>query len=449
MNNVAKRETVIDEQRKRVIVASKEKFICTPPQKLVIESLKTINLLKQHYKKHPIPGIYEQYQKIQQILDIEQELKNEFTIRDVSYFFRLYYLPKSILEITESELKELLKEYFYGKSRTYYYYFRMDLEYEVANDSRIGTGLIMPFLSLPQKVRKRLEDGYPHDQNRGDFANQILEQYKELRSSDHYMKIKIISKGQDNSIQKAINSFYSNKSIFQFFTLSHFREESQTSSVFISTDENDDMMVQSFGQANEMQPYNKTFMIDFIPKINRMLDKKESDRCDIEKKILLAINVAGANDSNPDVNIRFLFCIIAMEVLLIENPDRGITHRLVERITFLLADDEDWLTYYNTMTLQKSKHNIQILQKHIKEHLKDSRIQLSSTIYELYSKRSSIAHNSRSNITENDYSLAKLLLLKLVIKMLGLFDQGIKCIDNGQYPKNESLKYVIDQLKFG
>ena len=436
-------------KRRRVIVTSKEKFICTPPQKLVIESLKTINLLRQHHKKYSIPGLYEQYQKIQQILDKDQELKNEFTIKDVSHFFHGYYLPKSTFEINESELKELLKRYFYGKPRTHYYYFRMDLEYEVANGSRIGTGLIIPFLSLPQKVRKRLEAGYPYDQNRGDFANQTLEQYRELRRTDHYMRIKIISKGQDNSIQKAINSFYFNKSIFQFFTLSHFREESQTSSVYISTDENDDMMVQSFGQANEMQPYNKAFMINFITKINQILDKKESDRCDIEKKILLAINVAGTNDSNPDVNIRFLFCIIAMEVLLIENPDRGITHRLVERIAFLLADDENWLTYYNAMILQKSKHNIQITQKYIRQHLKDSRIKLSSTMYELYAKRSSIAHNSKSNITENDYSLAKLLLLKLVIKMLELLDQGIKCIDNGQCPENESLKYVINQLKFG
>ena len=71
-------------------------------------------------------------------------------------------------------------------------------------------------------------------------------------------------------------------------------------------------------------------------------------------------------------------------------------------------------------------------------------------MYKLYTKRSNIAHNSELNITEQDYNLAKLLLLKLVMKMLILLNQGIECIDNTQnYSENKSLKYVINQLKFG
>ena len=420
-------------------------------EKLVKESIKTKNLIKRHHKKYSIPGFYEQCQNIQQILNKDLKLKNEFTIKDISHFFTGYHiLSKSIFKMNENELKKSLKEYFYCESKTQYYYFRLDLEYRVARNSRIGNGLILPFLSLPQNVKKRLEDNYSHENNRDHFANQTPENYKKLRTDDHYMKIKIKSKGMDNSIQKAIDSFHFNKSIFEFFTLSYFTEESETAAVYISTDKNDQIRVQTFGGVNEKRTYKKEFMVEFIAKINKILDKEESTRNDIEKKILLVINIVGTHDSNPNVNVRFLFCIFSMDMLLIDDPNRGITHRLVERITFLLADDEDWLNYYRIIILQKSRSNKKITKKYVTQHLKNSRIQLSSTMYKLYKKRSNIAHNDESNITEQDYNLAKLLLLKLVIKMLKLLDQGIEGIDNTQkYVENKSLKHIINQLKFG
>ena len=420
-------------------------------QKLVKESIKTRNLIKRHRKKYAIPGLYEQCQKIRQILNKDSKLKNEFTIKDISDFFISYHMfSKSIFKMNENELAESLKGYFYRESELRYYYFRMDLDYRVVSNSRIGNGRIVHFSSLPQKVKQKLEAGYSHEQNRDYFANQTPENYKELRADDHYMKIEIKSKGRDNSIQKAIDSFYFNKSIFEFFTLSYFNEESGTSAVYISTNKNNDICTQTFGQANENRTYRKTFVTEFITKINQILDKEECTRNDIEKKILLAINIAGTHDSNPNVNVRFLFCIFAMDMLLIEDPNRGITHRLVERITFLLADDEDWLNYYNINILEKLKNRRKITKKYITRHLKNSRIELSSTMYKLYTKRSNIAHNSELNITEQDYNLAKLLLLKLVMKMLILLNQGIECIDNTQnYSENKSLKYVINQLKFG
>ena len=121
-------------------------------QKLVKESIKTRNLIKRHPKKYSIPGFYEQCQKIRQILNKDPKLKNEFTIKDISYFFIHYHmLSKSIFKMNENELAESLKEYFYCESKLRYYYFRMDLDYRVVSNSRIGNGRIVPFSSLPQK----------------------------------------------------------------------------------------------------------------------------------------------------------------------------------------------------------------------------------------------------------------------------------------------------------
>lgn len=419
-------------------------------KKLVKESIKTRNLIKRHRKKSPIPGLYEQCQNIQKILNENEKVEDEFTIKDISHFFTGYHmLSKSIFKLDEKELEKSLKEYFYCASKIRYYYFRVDLEYRFASNSRIGNGLIVPFSSLPQNVKKRLEDNYPHENNRDYFANQTPENYKKLRSEDHYMKIKIESKGIDNSTQKAIRSFYFNKSIFEFFTLSYFSEEYETSVVYISTDEKNNIEIESFGGVNEKRAHTKEFLVKFIAKINQILDKEESNRNDIEDKILLAVNIVGTNDSNPNVNVRFLFCIVAMEILLIENPNRGITHRLIERMAFLLADDEDWLRYYKVKILQKSINNKKITKKYITRHLKNSRMELSSTMFQLYKKRSNIAHKTESHITEQDYDLAKILLLKLVIKMLGLLDQGIECVDKKQnYQENKSLGYLVSQLKF-
>ncbi len=419
--------------------------------KLVTESIKTSNLIKRHHKKYQIPGLYEQCKNIQKILDEDDELKNQFTIKDISHFFTGFHMfSKSIFKMNEEELEKSLKEYFYSKSKIRYYYFRVDMEYRVARNFRIGNGMILHFSSLPKKVKERLEDGYSHEYNRDYFANQTPENYKKLRSDDdHYMKIKIISKGSDNATQKAINSFNFNKSIFEFFTLTNFSEESDTSAVYISIDENDDLGIQTFGSVDERRIHQKQFLVKFIAKINQILDKDKSKRNDIEDKILLAVNIVGTHDSNSNVNVRFLFCLVAMEILLVGNPDRGITHRLIERMAFLLGDDEDWLNYYRVAILEKTKSNRKITKNYIDRHLKNSRMKLASTISKAYTKRSNIAHDAESNISEQDYYLVKLLLVKLVIKMFELLDQGIKCIDKNQkYPENKSLWHLINQLKF-
>jgi len=417
-------------------------------KKLVKESLNTRNLIRRHHKKYQIPRLYEQCQNIQKILDGDEDIKDEFTIKDISHFFTGYHmLSKSIFKMNEKELEKSLKEYFYCNPKTQYYYFRVDFSYKFVKNSRIGNGKILYFLDLPKKVKERLEDGYSSENNRDYFANQTPENYKNLRSDDYYMKIKIISRGLDNSQQKAIKSFHFNQAIFEFFTLSYFYEESETSTVYISTDVKNNVGIQSFGSPNEKSTHSKEFLVKFIEKINKILEKKELDRNDIENKILLVVNMVGTNDVTPNVIVRFLFCIFAIETLLINNRDRGITHRLIERIAFLLGDDENWLNYYSTKILQKPRSN-KTTKKYVARHLKNSRMELARKMYELYGKRSNISHETNSSITEQDYDLVKLLLLKLVIKMFELLEQGIQYIDNKKYPE-KSIGYFINEQKYG
>ena len=87
--------------------------------------------------------------------------------------------------------------------------------------------------------------------------------------------------------------------------------------------------------------------------------------------------------------------------------------------------------------------------KNKKTTQKDSKIALSSFIGDAYDKRSNIAHDAKSDISEQYYYFIKLLLVDLVNKMLQLLDQGIKCIEkNSKYPENQSLWYFINQLKY-
>lgn len=416
-------------------------------KKIVVASIKTRNIVKRHNKEHQIAGFYEHCKNIQKIINEDRELKGEFTIKDIGHFFTGYHiLSKSIFKMNKTEFEKSIKEYFYVSPKTTNYYFRVDSSYQVINNQKVGNGKILKFSSMPKKIKERIESNYQFENNMGHFANQSPDKYKELRSNDYYMKIEIKSRGQDSSTQKALNYFQENTSIFEFFTLTNFRDELETSAVYITTDEKNNPIGHYFGGVTEKTFHSKSFLVEYIQKINQILEKEEKHRNVIEKNILLAIKVVGLNDSNPNVNVRLFFCMVAIEFLLIGNNERGIVHRLIERMAFLLGGDEDWIHHYKTI-IKKSKDSRKITKKYISRHLKDSRIELANTTWDLYNKRSNIAHLT-SNITENDYYLSKLLLLKTTIQLFRLLGNGIKHIDNNNYPETESLKYFINQLKY-
>jgi len=409
-------------------------------------SIKTRNVVKRHNKKPQIPGFYEQLKNIQKIINEDREIKGEFTITDIGHFFTGYFLFKSIFKMNKTEFEKSIKEYFYVSPKITNYYFRVDSSYQVISNQKIGNGKILKFSSMSKKIKERIESNYQFENNMGHFANQSPDKYKEFRSNDYYMKIEIKSRGQDSSTQKALNSFHENTSIFEFFTLTNFREELETSAVYITTDEKNNPTGHYFGGITEKTFHSKSFLSRYIQKINQILEKEEKHRNIIEKNILLAVKVVGLNDLNPNVNVRLFFCIVAIEFLLIGNNEPGIAHRLIERIAFLLGGDEDWIHHYKTI-IKKSKDNKKITKNYISRHLKDSRIELAKVTRDLYKKRSNIAHLT-SNITENDYYLSKLLLLKTTIQLFRLLENGITHIDNNNYPETESLKYFINQLKY-
>ena len=409
---------------------------------LIEESTKICNQIKRSGKQYQNTELYEQCKNIQNTLNKYNELKDQFTIKNISRFFTDFNLfSKSVCKMNEEELAKSLNDYFSCKPRTRYYYFRVDTGYRSQENHRIGNGIIMSFSTLPKKVREEIEKGYSLEKNSEYFAGQTQKDYNKLRNNDYYMKIEIKFRGEDKAGLQAINSFKFNKCIFNFFTLTTFKEASETSSVYIGTDEDDNYEIHSYGNTGENDPVFQLLPSEHnINTINQILDKEKSKRNEIENKILLAVETVGTN-SNSNVNVRFLFCMVAMEILVVGNLRSGMKHIMKERVAFLLGDEWDWVKHYRMMILQQPKNR--------KTTQKNSKIALASFIGEAYDKRSTIAHDTKSDVSEQYYYFIKLLLVDLVNKMLELLDQGMKCIEkNSKYLENESLWYFINQLKY-
>ena len=305
---------------------------------LIRESTKICDQIKRSRKQYKNMELYNQCKNIQKILNKHNELKDQFTIKDISRFFTDFNLfSKPVCKMNEEELAKSLKDYFNCEPRTRYYYFRVDTGYGSQENHRIGNGIIMSFSTLPKKVRKEIEEGYSHERNSGYFAGQTQKDYNNLRSNDYYMKIEIKFRGEDNARQQAINSFKFNKCIFNFFTLTTFKEESEVSAVYIGTDEDDNYEIHSYGNTGENDPVFQLLPSEYsINTINQILDKEKSKRNEIENKILLTIETVGTN-SNSNVNVRFLFCMVAMEILAVGNSRSGMKHIMKERMAIFIG----------------------------------------------------------------------------------------------------------------
>lgn len=414
--------------------------------KILKQSMIIINFRKRHNKEHQIPGLFEKYDVLLKLINNDKQLENQFTIDDIAYFFRDYWwFYKSIYKATTQEISDELKKYLHSEPKEYFYYFRVDYPYQFALGNRIGNGTIVKFSSLPSSVKKLLEDNFQFEINRGTFSSQTPENYHKLRQDDYYMLIKIKSRGRDNSKQLAIKSLNQNKAIFNFFSLSSFREEYETSTVYVYTDSKDKWLGSSPGHDVEKDPYASSFHVKHIKKINKILEKTETN--EIEDNILRAIFTVGTTDSNSNVEIRFLFCMVSIENLLTGNRKDSLRFTLSERLSFLLANNKDWIRYYKNIPVDSEKFK-KMTSKFINRYLSESRKTLYYTAQDLYTKRSNIAHLDKFTITEGDYNKAKFLLFSLVLRMLELVDSQITHINNKSRTDKKSVQSVVDEMKF-
>lgn len=405
------------------------------------------NILRRNNKIHT-NAVSLAYKNIIDLINKNNEFKNNFTVNDIADFFRGNPFEKSVFQLTKDEFAEKFKKFLNSSLKEYVFYFRVDMAYKFVRDSCIGRGKIMKFADLPKKVKETIEENYAHENNRGYLQRLPLETYQQYRNeNDYYIKIPVKSKGRDNSNQLALKDFIFSKSIFDFFTEHHYTEELVTSTVYLSTDKDDKIMSMYYGGFDSKSPYFSAFHVQYIPKINQILD--HANKNDIEKNILHAIEVVGTTNSMPNVEVRFLFCLIAIENLLMADEKDYLRWQLSERVAFLLAENKFWLAHYKKISVDSSRFK-KITQKFITRHVPESRKILFEKMKDLYDKRSTIAHTGGKNekITEDDYNLANFLLLILTEKLLELNENGIIRYARSDTDDPKSLYSFIEKKKF-
>lgn len=159
--------------------------------------------------------------------------------------------------------------------------------------------------------------------------------------------------------------------------------------------------------------------------------------------------MVGTTNSMPNVEVRFLFCLIAIENLLMADEKDYLRWQLSERVAFLLTENKFWLAHYKKIPVDSSRFK-KITQKFITRHVPESRKILFEKMKDLYDKRSTIAHTGGKNekITEDDYNLANFLLLILTEKLLELNKIGIILYSRSGTDDPKSLFSFIEKKKF-
>ena len=91
-----------------------------------------------------------------------------------------------------------------------------------------------------------------------------------------------------------------------------------------------------------------------IAPINQIFVKPNPN--DLEKRILSAIDVYGLIEPSTPKHVRFLFCVVALESLLLGKSDRDyLRWKIAEKISFLIADNPIWVGICFDIPLEKKK----------------------------------------------------------------------------------------------
>ena len=117
-------------------------------------------------------------------------------------------------------------------------------------------------------------------------------------------------------------------------------------------------------------------MIEFgLEKINKIMLKHQSERTDIEKRLLSAIKLSGSSYNYREHYEAFLKLMISLEALFLEDRETK-KDNLAERVAFLITEiPKERIKVYNAM---KNLYEIRsdIVHEGIEEITKSDRVQL-------------------------------------------------------------------------
>lgn len=410
--------------------------------KIVSQANKIRDITKNDLNKRS-KELSNEYVELLRLINSEDELHNQFGSSDLAQFFLLYGLRgnESLANTSKKKFEENFKNFLFFEPPEYHYYFPVGYEYKFVKNKKIGTGKIVPFSKLPSSAKKEFKryrySGIIDDHNLND------KQYEEFVNDAYFMQINLKCKGNFIARINASKEYQKNKNIFNFLTQNFFYHEEGSTFPHVITD------ISGICQGSQSHYsdgiHQRSFHITYIEKVNEIMKKKSKN--DLERRILSAIGIVGNSNDNSSIEIRFLFCLIAIETLLAGDEPGNLRTRISERVAFLLYDDSSWVYYY--------KHDLskdfKITKSFVKTIQLESRTKLSKLIKKLYDKRSAIAHTKKKDvkIDENDYEIARLILLLITIKMIKLLKKGITHIQNKNEHDEKSLEYLITKMKFG
>ena len=407
-------------------------------------AIKLRNYHRRHNKTVNKPLAYEKYSDFLNIINKNNTLKNNFSIRDLADFFMGMGLSKSLFKLSPTEFESELKRYLYRNPSKNNYFFRVQLDHKFVDGKQVGFGKVISFSSMPIEAKDMIRRQYRFEHNKKPWPSQTGTDYEKLRENDYYMQIAVTSRGMDYGKNQAIKYFHQSEAIFYFFTLSSFSDEEETESVYCALDEQNQFLASGPGSDEVPSPRIRSFYSSKIEDVNKILNKSKTN--EIEQNILRAIYIVGSIESRSQLELAFIFCIQAMESLLTGTRRGDLRYKTSERMAFLLADNEAWLRYYKKITVNNRK---KLSDQFIRRHLIESRKELFHTINTVYDYRSKFVHlENEQHVDENDYYLAKLLLLLLVEKLFELLNSNITHANSKSQNDVESIEHIVNELKF-
>lgn len=279
-----------------------------------------------------------------------------------------------------------------------------------------------------------------------------------------FIKIQIKSFGSFSAERKAISTINRIVSIIRLFcgTPEHylpFYQEGKLNSLWdyycndktdVDLDEKSEIPREQLGAVNFVS--TKNFLLNFtrmtefdnyISIINKIIEKDENKRTDLETAIINAIDIYGTINANTHLNL--MLCMISLESLVMGGKQENIAYKLAERIALLIGDSDEWLQYCLFSGIIDSISDSNSLPK--------ARIMLNKKISELYNKRSEFAHmgEKRNSISYDDYLLAHLILREVLMKVMVLYNSeiGLHSREPDKRTPNRSIEEYIKGLKFG
>ena len=341
---------------------------------------------------------------------------------------------------------------------------------------QIGLGKLYHFQQLPKLVKeswrhwKTFSKYGKIEKNEGGKGyvlvfpeNKLPDEEADYREK-WFIKITIKSFGSFSAERKAISTINRIASIIRLFcgTPEHylpFYEEGKLNSLWdyysnnnpdVDLNEKSEVPIEQLGAVNFVN--TKDFLLNFtritehdnyISIINKIIEKDENKRTDLETAIINAIDIYGTINANTHLNL--MLCMIALESLVMGGKQENIAYKLAERTALLIGDSEEWLQYCLFFGKIDSIYD--------SNSLPTARIILNKTISELYNKRSEFAHTGekRNGISYNDYLLAHRILRWVLMKVMVLYNSeiGLLSREPDKRTPNRSIEEYIKGLKFG